>query len=281
MIACCALWGSACTVIVSADEEQCASDADCVDRGFPNAACVDALCVDGAGDPIWGCLGNVVEPDPDPTQTVEFPIRLVYATDGTGVGTDAVVDICDKLDVGCTGADPKFPKGLSPDADGTINVVVPEGFDGFVRVTHTEIVDARVYVGRPLLGPPGIEEVQLFRPIEFDFLAAMAGQTPDPDRGTAIVLAVDCQGGKGSGVRLETPNGDGETLEWYLVNQTPTPPPTANATDVDGFGGFFNLPTGGAVVRAYREEDDAYIGESSFQILADTISFVQVAPTPQ
>ncbi len=117
-------------MVVSATEDQYASAEDCTDRGFENASCVNKVCVtDLVDDPIWGCLGNVVEPEPDPTKSVEFPMGFVFATDGSGVGTDAVVDVCDKLDVACTGTDPTFPKGLSPDNDGTIDFVVPEGFE--------------------------------------------------------------------------------------------------------------------------------------------------------
>jgi len=82
-------------------------------------------------------------------------------------------------------------------------------------------------------------------------------------------------------VRFECPQADGESLEFYLVNQAPTPPPGATATDVDGFGGFFNLPTGATVIRAVLDEDETYVGESGFQILANTISYVQLAPTPE
>ena len=63
-----------------------------------------------------------------------------------------------------------------------------------------------------------------------------------------------------------SPNADAASLEFYLINQAPTTPPTATATDVDGFGGFFNLPVSAAVVRAYRDSDDVYIGESSFHV---------------
>ena len=269
-------------MLVSAAEEQCASDEDCTARGFENASCVDQLCVEVVvEDPIWGCLGNVVEPTPDPTLFVQFPMKLVYATDGSPLETDAVVDVCDKLDIDCANTDPKFPKGLSPDAEGMIDVVVPEGFDGFVRVTSAEIVDSRIYVGRPIVVAPSVKEIQLLRPIEYEALSIIAGNEPDPTRGTAIVLAVDCQGIAAGGVHLETPNADSGSTEFYLINQAPTVPPTATATDKDGFGGFFNLPVSSAVVRAFRAEDDVFIGESSFQILADTISYVQVAPTPQ
>lgn len=100
-------------------------------------------------------------------------------------------------------------------------------------------------------------------------------------RGSAIVLVVDCKGDGGGGVRFETPTADDETIEFYLINQAPNPAPTATATDKDGFGGFFNLPAKSSVVRAYRAEDEVFVGESSFQILANTISYVLVTPAPR
>lgn len=271
-----------CTAVVSADEEQCESATDCEARGFAGASCVEKVCVQAAiDDPIWGCLGNVEEPTADPSKTVAFPIRLAFASDGTPVPTAAVIDVCDKLDIACTGNDANLPKGLSPGADGIIEIEVPEGFDGFVRVTHPEIVDSRVYVGRPIVEPPSVKEVQLFRPDEYSALTTLAGQSPDPERGTAIVLVVDCQPEAVGGVRLEIPTADADSVEFYLINQSPTIAPTATETDKDGFGGYFNLPAGSAVVRAFRAEDEAFVGESGFQILANTLSYVQVAPTPQ
>jgi hypothetical protein len=282
------LAASGCTVVLSPDESQCEAAADCAERGFGDtASCVDGVCLDGAGggggggvDPIWGCLGKVVEPTPDPSKTFTIQVRLAFANGGEAV-TDADVDFCDKLDVNCTGTSPDFPKGLTPDAMGLVSATLKQGFDGFVKITSAEIVDSRVYVGRPIVAPPQVKEVQLLRPLEYETLANLAQGQVDPTRGTAILLAVDCSGVAASGVRFETPNGDGETIPFYLINQAPTIPPTATSTDRDGFGGFFNLPVSAAVARAYRESDNAFIGESSFQILANTISYVQIVPTPQ
>lgn len=277
------LLAQACTAVVAGDDAQCNTDDECVARGFTDAACVDQVCVETQvmDDPVWGCLGTVVEPVPDPSRSVAFDIALVYAVGGAPVGTDTVIDICDKLDITCVDDDPLYPKGLHPDAAGSIEVVVPEGFDGFVQVTGPELVDSRIYVGRPIVEPPSVEEVQLLSPDDFGLLATLAGDEPDPTRGSAIVLVLDCKGDGVSGVRFETPTSDDETVQFYLINQAPAPTPTATATDKDGFGGFFNLPVSSAVVRGFREVDDAFIGESSFQILAETISYVLVAPTPQ
>ena len=273
------LWGAqACTVVLSPGEPQCEADADCAAR------CVDEVGVGGdgvgGGDTVWGCLGNVVEPTPDPSQKVELSVRLAFASDGNPV-TTATVDFCDKLDIDCMGTSPDFPKGLTPDSTGVVTVEVKQGFDGFVRITDDDIVDSRVYVGRPIVEVPKVKEIQLLRPNEYAALAGIAQGMVDDTRGTAILLAVDCKGDSASGVRFETPNADDESIAFYLINQGPVLPPTATATDKDGFGGFFNLPVSAAVARSFREEDDAYVGESSFQVVANTISYVQIAPTPQ
>ena len=34
------------------------------------------------------------------------------------------------------------------------------------------------------------------------------------------------------------------------------------------------------VARSYRAKQNDFVGESSFQIVANTISYVQIAPTP-
>ena len=41
------------------------------------------------------------------------------------------------------------------------------------------------------------------------------------------------------------------------------------------------MPVGAALAQSFRAEDDTYIGESSFRVLANTLSYVQIAPTPQ
>ncbi len=271
-----------CSVIVAPGEAQCQVTADCEARGFSGAACIDQICVDSASaDPAFGCLGNVVEPVPDKTKKVAFPIRLAYAIGGAPFNTGKV-SVCDKLDVDCTQANPDYPKDITPDVDGNVLVNVVEGFDGFVKILDTgKIVDSLVYVGRPIVKAPKVKEIQLLRPGEPELLAKSAKKMVDPLRGTCILLAVGCDGEAVGGVRFESPNADDESTAFYLINQAPTLPPTATETDADGFGGFFNLPVGPALARTIRTEGDTYVGESSFQIIANTITYVQISPTPK
>jgi len=270
-----------CTVLLSPGEKQCETADDCETRGFEGATCENEVCVEPiVVDTVWGCLGHVEEPTPDTSQFVTLHIRLAFATDDSSLPVDTVVDVCDKLDLNCTGSNADFPKGLHPGTDGYVDLTVRQGFDGFVRIAQPTIMDSRVYVGRPIVTPPNITEIQILRPMEYEFLASIATNPADPERGTAILLANDCSGDRGGGVRFECPAADDGSQEFYLINQSPVIPPTATSTDADGFGGFFNLPPTNTIAKAYRDSDDAYIGESSFLILANTISYVLVSPTP-
>ncbi|MFO0761869.1 MAG: hypothetical protein U0359_35840 [Byssovorax sp.] len=271
-----------CSVLLSPNEVQCETATDCKDRGFSDALCVNQICVDPlTADPTWGCLGRVTEPEPDPTQKVEFSMRLVFAIGGAPV-TTAKVDFCDKLDVECTSANPDFPKNLSTDADGNLKINVVQGFDGFVRLTDPKaIVDSRIYVGRPIVKPPKVKEIQLLRPGEPELLAKTAKKTIDPMRGMAILLGTACNLDAVGGLRFECPAADDKSDQFYLINQSPTLPPEATQTDADGFGGYFNLPPGQTLARSIRVDGDVYVGQSSFLVLASTISYVQISPTPQ
>ncbi|NUP05511.1 MAG: hypothetical protein HOW73_05575 [Polyangiaceae bacterium] len=272
---------ASCTVVLDPGEDQCETDADCTERGFTDATCANNLCIEGSvADPVWGCLGDVPDPQPDPSKHVEVTLQFTYAIDGNPVPTSTVIDVCDKLDIECMGTNPDFPKGLHPDDQGFAGANVPEGFDGFIRITHSDLMPSRVYVGRPILEQPKYNVVRLLRPAEFDLLTSLADVTVDPERGTAILVALDCSGDRASGVRFECPSADTESQEFYLINDSPVSPPDVTSTDADGFGGFVNLPLGAAVAKTFRAEDDAYIGQSSFQVLENTISYVLVSPTP-
>lgn len=259
---------------------QCQSDQDCADLGLTGHTCKSGACEEPPPDPIWGCLGSVVEPIADPSKMVEFDVPLKNSTDSTPV-TNVTVDTCDKLDFMCTGSNPAFPKGLKPDANGIMHMSLFEGFDGFVRITSPDFMEGRLFPGRPIVKPLALAEVKLVKPADYEFLASFAMKQADPTRGTAILYGVNCQAKAGIGVRFSVPTADTNSAEFYLVNLVPTAYPTAKATDSGGFGGFFNLPVGQSLVTATRAVDQAYIGESGFQVFANTISYVMIAPTPK
>jgi hypothetical protein len=269
-----------CTLILTPGEQQCKVDGDCAARGFAGGVCMAGVCEMPAVDPVWGCLGHLMPPpNPDPSVKITFSERLAYESDETAV-TMATVDICAKYDLNCTQMDPNYPKGIVPGANGMVMLSLPQGFDGFIRISGMDVMDSRVFVGLPLFKPPTVQEVRLLRPNEYQLLVAYAKQMVDLTKGTAIVLAEDCSGMAASGISFKCPNADMQSALFYLINQVPQAPPTSTTTDSAGFGGFLNLPVGPAVVQAIRASDQTLIGQSSFDVLANTLSYVLVAPTP-
>jgi hypothetical protein len=272
----------ACTIVLDPGEAQCVTASDCTARGFANAECTAGVCAMVPVDPVWGCLGNIPNPVPDPTKKVTFVERLAFDEDESAA-VNVTVDVCDTIDTDCTSTDPNFPKGLVPDSNGNVTITVIQGFNGFVRVTPTTLnycVNSRVFIGRPLVAPPTVKEVRLIKPNDYDLLVQASHLQVDHTRGSAIVDAEDCSGNPVAGLQFTCPDVDSASQAFYLVNQLPQLPPMATATDADGFGGFANLPLAETNVKSIRASDKKVIGQSSFQVLANTISYVLVSPTP-
>ncbi len=270
-----ALSSVSCSVVLSPGQEQCQTAKDCTARGFPaTAECQANVCV---ADPVWGCLGNVPNPTPNPDLKVSFSVQL--QTLEQDPVSEATVDVCDKVDLNCTSTNPSYPKGIKPDGMGNVTLTVPQGFDGFVRVTSPETLDARVFVGRPLMAPPNVKAVRLIQPSDYQTLIAYAGLKLDMTRGTAIFLVEDCSTNGAAGVTFACSTADAESQSFYLINQDPII--KANATDADGFGGVLNLPVGSSIGSATLADGGAYVGQTTFDVLAYTISYALITPTPQ
>ena len=148
-----------CNVVVSPGKQQCERASDCTVRGFEGAVCEAGVCLE---DPAWRCLGDVQTTEPDPLASVQVVIRLVHATDGLPPGPGTTVDVCEVGDPECMSIDPRFPKGSAPGDDGTVTLLVPESFEGFVRVRGADIVESRVYLGR-VVSKSGATEVGFSR----------------------------------------------------------------------------------------------------------------------
>jgi hypothetical protein len=269
-----------CSVVLDPGQVQCNATADCTARGFMDATCESNVCVKAvAVDPLWGCVGHVTAPTPDPSKKITITEQLIRAATGSPV-TNVTCDVCDKLDYGCTGTNPDFPKGLHPDKNGNVTAAVPQGFDGFVRVLGPTTLNSLIFIGQPLITPPSVKVIQLLEPTDYTTIAAVAHLKVDMTRGTTILEGVDCQGNPQAGISFKINVGDSETVPFYLIDFLPQEPPMATSTDSEGYGGFFNMPVGGWVAKAFRASNQECIGESSFRIEADTISYVLVAPSP-
>lgn len=291
-----AIAATACSIALSTDAEQCATDADCADRGFAGATCVDTVCVaptatiDGgdsgadAGDPKWGCLGNVTWPAQDPTVKVLYRGHFLTAlTEAPIANLD--VKACGRLDVDCTSP---IASGTT-DADGYVNLDVPKGFNGYLQMIADPALGIMPSVGAVL---PPIEQgdapdasiaaavsIHLITKAAFDGLLAQIGASADPALGHVFGLAVDCAGKPAAKVSIHAGTVSTSTIAYYTA-ATGIPSVTAQETAQAGEAGFINLPVGSATISATSNEVSKKIGEYSAMVRAGTITYLPMPPAP-
>jgi len=296
LVGCVALSGAAvllaapgCSVfVIDTAQAQCESAADCLELGLGDA-CVDQVCVGGGTggggtgggepvDPKWGCLGKVEWPAPsEPTATLRVSFRSAISTEAP---PDLAVRYCAALDVDC--ANPIAAD--VPVVDGAIELEVESGTRGYFEVTSTvdppSIVPALLYFPRPASEDTTPESlpVTLVTPGEYEAIVFSSGFVSDPTRGTLLTVTTDCTAAPTAGVKLSSTKQDENAIPFYFVGLVPDP--DATQTDVNGYGGIFNMPVGGATVEARIAADDRWIGVSSFQVRAGWLSNVAIEPTP-
>jgi hypothetical protein len=278
----------ACSVfVVDTDQQQCSQASECVSLGLGNA-CVGGVCVDEGGsggggggeptDPKWGCLGNVEWPAPG-EDLVTLRVSFRSAVSSTPP-TDLSVRYCAALDVNC---DNPIASDI-PVVDDRVEVQVEAGTRGYFEITSSveppTVRPAMLYFPRPASAETTPEDlpVTLVSPGEYNAIVASAGFEDDPTRGTLLSITTDCTGTPTAGARIQSSLEDDGSTVFYFVSLIPEP--EATQTDVDGYGGIFNLAPGAGVVESFRASDDQLIGFSSFQVRAGWLSNVAIEPTP-
>ncbi|MBV1860239.1 MAG: hypothetical protein KUG77_17630, partial [Nannocystaceae bacterium] len=153
-----------CALLLGADDEQCNTDADCVARGFAEAACESRVCVAAVGesptsstgspstsstgsptsstggassagmsssgvidDGPWGCVGSVVWDEEDEATAARLGLHFTDSQFQSLEG--AVLNACRPLDLECD--EPLASASSGPDGVAFIDVYY--GFDGYFR----------------------------------------------------------------------------------------------------------------------------------------------------
>ena len=259
------LGAAACSLVLTTQNEQCASDGDCAARGpaFAGTVCESRVCVTktvdagvdaaaDAPDPVWGCLGSVVFPPPKkPKVKISLPF---YELISKQPATDILVRPCARLDVSCSNL-PTLQDGGAPNYVPSLAFFNPPPSD-----------DA-VYAALLLLTPSALTT-----------LAATAGNTIDPKLGALFFVAQNCTGKAADGVSVNTDRTEATTKGFYLIKGLPSE--TASATDAAGYGGFINVPTGYVRVNATVHDTGKPIGGTSVLVRPSTITYVYLVPSP-
>jgi hypothetical protein len=278
-----------CTLIFPSGNEQCESAADCADRGFTNAACVDNLCVasDGGGgsgvggmgtggNSKWGCIGTV-EWDAATTEPLNIHANLARLI-GEQPVANAPAKVCAPLDVDC---EMPLSEGVS-DEDGKLVVEAHYGFRGYTLISpppdYPEMAPAIMWSNPPLFEEnPDPNVAHLTSTGEVASAAAIVGADVDPAMGHLFGLTVDCMGQLTSGVVIKAGTVGPETTAYYIKGSLPSP--TATETDPNGQAGYVNLPPGNVTITATSTEAGKY-AEVTILIKAGHVTYLALPPTP-
>ncbi len=299
---------TACSLLLSTAEDQCATDDDCAKRGaaFAGSRCVSTVCVpaaDAATDaadadasnvrgPDFACLGNHPAPKPaSPTArlTEYFHDFLVDKRPITSVS----VRVCpNAADPTCAGV--AITK--KPDSTGhvTFDLDVSQGpFTGYLAVDPilpdggSALVDAgdiadtympaRIYFASIPVAADLSDDWNLPTYGTFETFLQLYGLPPrDPKLGVAFVVMYDCAGKPAAGVSSVVDSVSSSTLSFYFVENAPVL--TASSTDGSGYVGFVNLPTGARTWTAKVAANQRPFGSLTMYALPGVISFANFGP---
>lgn len=265
---------SGCTILNDLDREQCATDADCRQRGgaFSEALCRDSVCVT---DPTWGCLGNVTWPEPVGGGKVTAKLHLSDLLTTEPI-TDATARVCPKLDTDC---ERPTATDLTSDADGILAVELDKHFDGFLEISSPGTLSPLLYYFYPPVDADrDIPYVPLVPPAAFTRLAMQTMAPIKFDRGAAIAIGYDCSNVTAPGLQFTVDDDEEFKIPFFMEKGLPSL--TAVETESTGQGGFINVKPGIRRLSASRRVNGEHVGTVSLLVRPGLITYTTLVPTP-
>lgn len=160
------------------------------------------------------------------------------------------------------------------DASGKIQLTVEGGFDGYLTLSHPDIVPSLYFFNPPVAESAEVTPIRLTTATTVNALFQNVGRSFDPTRGVVILTAEDCKANGLSDVSFVVTGVDGIT-NFYSVDGLPTI--TTPATDSSGYGGLLNVPVGTTAISADHARLGT-IGQLSLFVRAGTLSYSRMVP---
>jgi len=183
---------------------------------------------------------------------------------------DLQVDLCRKVDVECGEPVQK----LLSDQTGTVVVPIEAAFTGYVSVHGLTTIPTLYFFNPPIDHNQDIPALSLSNATS---RGALLGQLQaSSDRAGILLHAVDCTGKPASGVTFAIAPSDPAAIAYYLSSGLPTR--SSRATDVSGYGGFVNLPSGTVTVTATDDQTKAVIDSLTLVVRAGSDTWSTMVP---
>jgi len=199
----------------------------------------------------WSCLSTTRPPGPfqanAPTARVVYTVRLLDLATLTPV-PDVRVRACALTNLNC---DAPVTLDLLVDADGWVDIPLPEGFSGYLEIESPTTIPTLFLIPPELPGPresefPGV----LPTTADFALLAAAILGRPQAAAEGAIAFRVfDCSWNPAPGVSI---SADVPGTPYYFQGGLPNP--RGGSTDEAGIAGIMGIPPGLITVRM-RQRD--------------------------
>jgi hypothetical protein len=292
----------ACSLLVPADETQCATADDCHARGpaFAKAVCAAGFCqLPGdagasqadANDP-WGCLDDTPTPS-DPTEEVTVKVILFnafqpFTLGGSRGGSDltllsytpqpgVTVAACSPLDTVC--ASPVSGPTSSDDA-GIAALRVPGSFGGFYALSQPGSVPTLFYAGRLLDGeltvtyPTSETSSASYSELE-SAVGISANQDVNAGPGAVSITQLDCNDRRAAGAAFTS--SPPPTVTSYLQDFFPST--TAKMTSSDGSGVLVDVPAGSvSITSTLVNQKNRLINAANVAVRPGSLTLVNFRP---
>lgn len=196
--------------------------------------------------PDWSCLDTA--PPEMPLVGPRAPQLLqslqVLSSATNLVPPNVSVRACAQRDTECLA--PLTPP-TPIDAEGWVDLMLYEGFDGYLEITADTLVPTMLFYADPLDAARSVDTVPVgvIENAVLPGLAQAIGAAQAPELGLVYLRAFDCRGVPAPGVTYSI---DRAGSPFYFVGGLPSA--TANETSEFGLGGFVNVSPGVVVVDA-------------------------------
>lgn len=282
----------ACSFVVAPQTVQCETQQDCAGMGFPNATCVDAVCVASREDetpiepvseepeevdPRFACIERVWEQPGEGTVKYEMDVTELTGEAYPGL----TVKVCPAFDNKC-----EKPLGETvTDAQGNFSLDLPVGFRGHLFAPAPESDENLMATEAYIFPPPSLDPSVPQRPglvVTQDYvingLARLDGAELVEGAGHVIFTAFGCDGKPLEGIEVTTSQTQDSTWRVY-VGDGGHPDPKLKATGSTGKGAILNILPGFVKVTG-KHPELGIIFEQSVVVTADRLTSVPVFPSP-
>jgi hypothetical protein len=266
-----------CSVVIDVDNKQCTTNQDCEALGpaFSGATCEANVCVGGPWSGEGGAPGMNDEelvcekPEPSSEATVKYSFAPIYLPGSEPDDPTFSIKACNPADLEC--AKPVYGP-IEVNAGKPEDFLVPPGFQGYFEVKNADMLDALVFMGRPIQQDTVGWNITMPTRTLVTQLSVATGESVDPELGIIISVARDCEALPLQGVKFSNSK---EGLQYYFVNNFPDT--SLKETAAQGAVGFANVPISTTTLTATMSTGQE-LTSANIRVKPRTVSLVELFP---